>query len=118
MYKKIAAMSILAIIALILVVPTIAQAAGSGGRNQEPAPHNGDTYGTASNFVDADGDGVCDDCQGTDIGFVDADGDGVCDNCRGTGVDFVDADGDGVCDNMGIDGQQVKTSQSARNRNQ
>jgi hypothetical protein len=40
--------------------------------------------------------------------FVDADGDGVCDNnatCTGTGkgrrVNFVDADGDGVCDNIG-----------------
>ena len=35
-------------------------------------------------------------------GFVDADGDGVCDN-RGTGrgAGFVDEDGDGVCDNQG-----------------
>lgn len=34
--------------------------------------------------------------------FVDADGDGICDN-RGTGrgVCYVDADGDGVCDNYG-----------------
>lgn len=34
------------------------------------------------------------------VSYVDADGDGVCDN-RGTacGVNFVDADGDGVCDN-------------------
>jgi hypothetical protein len=30
---------------------------------------------------------------------VDADGDGICDNC--TGTNFVDADGDGVCDNTG-----------------
>ena len=99
MYKKIAAMSVLAIIALILMVPTIAQAAGQGGRNQDPAPHNGYTYGTASNFVDADGDGVCDDCLGTGVGFV-------------------DADGDGVCDNIGIDGQPAKTSRSSRNGNQ
>lgn len=39
-------------------------------------------------------------------GFVDADGDGICDN-RGTGTGggngagYVDADGDGVCDNYG-----------------
>ena len=40
--------------------------------------------------------------------FVDADGDGVCDNCGayhrcGTagGGNFVDADGDGICDNYG-----------------
>ncbi len=36
--------------------------------------------------------------------YVDADGDGVCDNCSGahsryTGSAYVDADGDGVCDN-------------------
>lgn len=77
---------------------------------------------TGANFVDVDGDGVCDE-------FVDEDGDGVCDNAgqnamgegngymggrnaefdengpRGThqgsngGAGFVDADGDGVCDN-------------------
>lgn len=34
--------------------------------------------------------------------FVDADGDGICDN-RGAGLGcwYVDADGDGVCDNYG-----------------
>lgn len=32
--------------------------------------------------------------------FVDADGDGVCDNAgKGASCKFVDADGDGVCDN-------------------
>lgn len=46
-------------------------------------------------------------------GFVDADGDGVCDNCgQGMGnpnaprLNFVDADGDGICDNMGANGGQ------------
>ena len=42
--------------------------------------------------------------QGTGAGrgFVDADGDGVCDNYgTGAGRGFVDADGDGVCDNYG-----------------
>lgn len=34
--------------------------------------------------------------------FVDANGDGVCDNYgTGCGQYFVDADGDGVCDNYG-----------------
>ncbi len=111
MYKKIAAISIVAIIALVLVLPTISQAAG---RNPNPT---GDTYGTASNFVDEDGDGICDNCLGTGIGFVDEDGDGVCDNCLEAGAGFIDADGDGICDNMGIDGLQVKTSQSSRNSN-
>lgn len=63
-----------------------------------------------TNFVDADGDGVCDN-------FVDADGDGVCDHCvgtregngngrRGNGMrqrNFIDADGDGVCDNTPVE---------------
>jgi hypothetical protein len=53
-----------------------------------------DNCGTG--FVDADGDGICDNC-GT--AFVDADGDGICDNCTGTG--YVDANGDGICDNYG-----------------
>lgn len=30
--------------------------------------------------------------------FVDADGDGICDNA-GNGCAYVDADGDGICDN-------------------
>ena len=42
--------------------------------------------------------------------FVDADGDGICDNCgarhghwAGCGGGFVDADGDGVCDSFQSD---------------
>ena len=55
-------------------------------------------------FVDADGDGICDNA-GSRCAYVDADGDGVCDVCgaahaqSGGGRYFVDADGDGVCDN-------------------
>lgn len=39
-------------------------------------------------------------CRGSDCRYVDADGDGVCDN-RGTGCRYTDADGDGVCDYYG-----------------
>ena len=84
---------------------------------------------TGQNFIDEDGDGVCDTCgnvPGTGMGnqhgtgamgsnFVDEDGDGVCDTCGsvpGTGMgsqhgngmmgsNFVDLDGDGVCDSCG-----------------
>lgn len=49
------------------------------------------------NFVDADGDGVCD-MADSHCAFVDVDGDGVCDNV-GSRRAFVDADGDGICDN-------------------
>lgn len=67
-----------------------------------------------TNWVDANGDGVCDSYTGTPKqnkgavkpNFVDADGDGICDNNktgtpRGNRANFVDADGDGVCDNAG-----------------
>lgn len=41
-------------------------------------------------------------------GYVDADGDGVCDNrpsgAGGNGAGYVDADGDGVCDNLKLRG--------------
>ncbi len=60
--------------------------------------------GPGTNFVDADGDGICDNTglpvgvrpgtgMGTaqGVGFVDADGDGVNDN-------FVDLNNDGICD--------------------
>lgn len=46
-------------------------------------------------YVDANGDGICDN-------FVDKDGDGICDNCDlvgGRGRYFVDKNGDGICDN-------------------
>ena len=62
-------------------------------------------HGCGRNFVDADGDGICDNA----CVYTDADGDGICDNCGidhwcgmagdGCGRNFVDANGDGVCDN-------------------
>ena len=56
--------------------------------------------GCGRNFVD--NDGVCD-YYNTSCQFVDNDGDGICDNCGsnncGNGAGYVDADGDGICDN-------------------
>lgn len=68
--------------------------------------------GVSCSFVDADGDGICDNYAaqlcGTGAGFVDADGDGICDNYGtygcGMGAGYVDADGDGICDNYGTYG--------------
>ena len=64
--------------------------------------------GTGRNYVDADGDGVCDRADRV-CSYVDADNDGICDNrgaCQASetagarhGRQFIDADGDGVCDN-------------------
>lgn len=63
--------------------------------------------GASCSFVDADGDGICDNYQtygcGMGLGYVDADGDGICDNYQtygcGIGLGYVDADEDGICDN-------------------
>ena len=58
--------------------------------------------GYGRNFVDEDGNGVCD-FTGKCCRYVDADLDEVRDNrttCQnGYGSGFVDADGDGICDN-------------------
>lgn len=52
--------------------------------------------GTVSAFA-ARGSGAC---------YVDANGDGICDNygTRGNGACYVDANGDGICDNYGTRG--------------
>lgn len=78
------------------------------------ASNGGCAYcGASCEFVDADGDGICDNYASAGCGycgascqFVDADGDGICDNyvsgnCGycGASCQFVDADGDGICDN-------------------
>lgn len=61
--------------------------------------------GPGGHFIDADGDGICDNAGRPPI-CADADGDGVCDICladygscpAGNGAAFVDVDGDGICD--------------------
>lgn len=60
------------------------------------------------NYVDADADGICDNCmrlggqgqgRGNGLNFVDKNNDGICDN-------FVDENADGICDGcMGLGGQ-------------
>ena len=91
-------------------------------------------YGRA--FLDANGDGVCDNFtpgtgqgigrsgRGVGVRFVDANGDGVCDNFtpvtgqgigrsgRGVGVRFVDANGDGVCDNLAAGRAALRTGRN------
>ena len=51
------------------------------------------------NFVDADGDGICDNygSNGCGNGYCNGNGNGY---CNGNGNGYVDADGDGVCDNI------------------
>ncbi|MCD6206467.1 MAG: hypothetical protein J7J06_00565 [Methanosarcinales archaeon] len=89
----------------ILIVALVALSAGVAAAQYG--------HGSSTQYVDADGDGICDN-SGDRPGFVDSDGDGVCDNncgrgrggcgCGGNG-NFVDEDGDGVCDNFGINGR-------------
>lgn len=70
---------------------------------------------TCPGFVDADGDGLCDNCEARAArghhgcaSYVDENKDGVCDTCtnggtgRATCRGYGDTDGDGVCD--GCDG--------------
>jgi hypothetical protein len=60
--------------------------------------------GSGPGFIGSNSDGQCDN-------FIDEDGDGMCDlsntgRGQGTGSGFEDADGDGVCDHAVIGGQQ------------
>jgi hypothetical protein len=104
-------------LAVLLGISVFAFGAVSFAAAQDEAPVT-PPVSQGPNFVDEDGDGVCDNMgkglrNGKGKGFVDADGDGKCDNMGtgrglkrgqagdGTGSNFVDADGDGVCDNMG-----------------
>jgi len=73
-----------------------------------------------TNFVDEDGDGICDNCGGSESDGVhqrdqdrDQDRTQDCD-------EFVDEDGDGICDNCGRthDGAQDRTEEREQNRDQ
>lgn len=118
----------LAVVAAALVLalgatPAFARGNGSAQRGTQRQLRSS----TATRYVDADGDGICDnrgtnfvdadgdgvrDCRG--VNFIDTDGDGICDN-RGTGAGFVDADGDGVCDNYGTYGHHGGTGNGSGN---
>ena len=91
--KKILALILVGLL-VVAAVPAAMSAAGYGRAGGHGIGH----------FVDANGDGVCDN-RGTGCGnYVDANGDGICDN-RGAGCgNYVDANGDGVCDNVGAGG--------------
>lgn len=130
--KKIALLTLSAALAATLAVPAVAVAAGNedmarpqrcmlqgervacafAGETGKVAHHIRACMGqfaAGAGFVDADGDGVCDNRADGSLGrggygFVDADGNGICDNRENgsyAGAGFVDADGDGVCDNRG-----------------
>ena len=79
-----------------LALPTAALAAPGGGFGQLFASCQGQGLGMAIMRSQATVDQAC------GRAFVDADGDGVCDNFgNGRCAGYVDADGDGVCDRSG-----------------
>lgn len=102
--KRLLTLTVLMTLTLAILFTVDANA--QGGKNKKQFK--------GTKFVDANGDGVCDNastapntsriglsngtksgtCTGTNGkgDFVDANGDGICDN-------FVDANGDGICDN-------------------
>ena len=92
-------------LALVLAVCITGAFAAHGGFGRG----SGTCLSGGQNFIDEDGDGVCDNWTGgsgrcgNGQCFIDEDGDGVCDNCGtqcvGGGQNFIDQDGDGVCDN-------------------
>ncbi len=55
-------------------------------------------HGGGANFVDADGNGVCDYYDTNRAGYTDANGNGINDYYEAGGAGFVDANNNGVCD--------------------
>lgn len=116
--------------ALVALLLTLALTTGAFAQDAAPAAGQ---YGPGAcvNFVDADGDGVCDNA-GT--GAQPQDGTGsqygagaqrgaAAGNGQGTGTPgsaFVDADGDGTCDNVGqnVPARDGTGTQSGRNSGQ
>ncbi len=101
--------------AVVLSIGTTAFAATPVQAANFTSPNEKAIYkniGTYPNFIDEDGDGICDN-TGLYIGsgrgkginggrFVDNNGDGLNDNIgSGAGGYFTDANGDGECDNAG-----------------
>jgi len=106
------------------ITGAFADADGDGvpnGQDSDFVQGTGQGKGLKVNFIDENGDGICDYFQngtrtnsrfGKNIAnrnFVDADGNSVCDNYgtsqgrglrngTGRGLNFIDQDGDGVCD--------------------
>lgn len=92
-------------LALVLAVCITGAFAAHGGFGRG----SGTCLSSGQNFIDEDGDGLCDNWAGGGSGrcgngpcFIDQDGDGLCDNC-GTqcvgGRNFIDQDSNGLCDN-------------------
>ena len=111
------------VLALVLSVSstTVFAAGGRHGRRAANVDKRNDCgyYNADCQFVDSDGDGLCDLCglganhAGKSCGanYIDEDGDGICDLCgreahsagQGCGANYIDEDGDGLCDRCGLE---------------
>ena len=101
--KKILAIVILGLL-VVALVPAAIFASGNGYGNGQAQVGIAATTNIGNNYVDANGDGICDN-HGTNCGnHVDANGDGICDNHGTNCGNYVDTNGDGVCDNYGTNG--------------
>jgi hypothetical protein len=95
--KRILTLTVLMTLALAILFTTDANAQNGKGKGMKGGKGcSGSCTTTCTNFVDANGDGICDKKV-----------DGTCIGCQGNGgtkcANFVDANGDGVCDNKGTD---------------
>lgn len=101
-------MGVLAALLVLSAGAPAASAAGHGHRQSSVQSCITDNTrikncANACNYVDADGDGICDNCDNHCSGcgnMCDKNSDGICDNC-GTHTHFTDEDCDGICDNCG-----------------
>ena len=85
----------------LTVLTTGALAGWHHGRSGGGNGGTGVCANTACRYVDANGDGICDNRGTGACRYVDVNGDGICDTCGNGACHYVDADGDGVCDNYG-----------------
>jgi hypothetical protein len=90
-------------LAMVLSLAVVAY----GAENVANRQRFGYTNRENAQFIDEDGDGICDNgingrtraMDRSRVQFIDEDGDGICDNGR-----FVDEDGDGICDSCPNEG--------------
>lgn len=101
--------------AMVLMIGVTGATAFYGQQGSRYVDANGDGVcdNRTANWTDANGDGICDTC-----GWIDANGDGICDNrgANGQGAGYVDADGDGVCDNRAAGGGMMAGQRGGNGR--
>jgi len=95
---------------------TLTAAAQTFASDAPPATGPGTTQSHGANFVDKDGDGICDNYGTASQGRGKAQKRNRAKECQGSGCgkNFVDADKDGVCDHLG---ERRSKQRKGRSRN-